>query len=1018
MQILKRLLLLLCILLSAIITYSQNRSIKGKITDAITGKPIPGATITLKGGASSSSTVTNNAGEFTLHINPSGKPVLVITSVGYISREVEPGDDSSIDIELEQDAKTQDEIVVVAYGTQKRSSLTSAISTVNAKKLTDVPTANVSNTIGGRAAGVLFKQQSGEPGYDDATIRIRGVGTIGNANALVIIDGVERPLNSIDPHDIQSFSVLKDAASVAPYGVRGANGIILITTKRGTGSGKFSLTYDGKTGWTRPAVLPKPLNSFEWATLKNEGARNQGVAEPYNEEALQKFKDGSDPDFYANSNAIDLLLKTGRLQQHNLSVTGGNENISFYGSLGYVDQTAMWGKATRFKRYTVRSNIDARLTPTTKIGLDFTGVFRDGTFPGAAGGPGFILFGLYRLNPTNPIFYSDGKPAGYFERNPYLDINGSGYFKENHYTQMITLKLEQKIPFVPGLVLRGNIAVDKYDESDKQWRTPYTFYQINPDRTFISAKGNVPKPSLTESYEFRRRINSQLMVAYNKSFGAHGVDLLGVFEPRIDRQNLIAASRANYELLIDELSNSGNSNPADRSNGGGSSKITQVGYVYKAGYNYGGKYMFEAAGRYDGQSYFSPYLSQGKYAFFPSFSAAWRVSEENFMKGFTAIDNLKIRGSWGKSGNLADQSFQYLRLYQLGSAYLFNNVANASVYEVREPSLQITWEKAIKTDIGFELSMWGGLLSIEADYFKEKRNDMLLASTAILPVEYGIGIGQENTGRMENQGFDFRVASNYTVNKNLALYGAFNFTYAKNKIVNINESESIKNNPNRTQIGKPWGTDFMYEALGLFQNEDEISKTAYAAALGTVKPGDIKYNDLNNDGKLNTDDLKAIGNPLFPKIIYGFEGGLSYKNFQLDMLWQGAAGVSFYLAGWASQPFNQGNGVAFQHQLDVWRPDNTDAALPRIVANPDSYPYNYYRSSFWQRNGDYVRLKSLSLGYTFNKIVKGIHSVKLYAAGQNLLTFAKLDYWDPETPSTTEFYYNEKAISVGVTINF
>lgn len=990
--------------------------VNGAVTDG-KGVGLAGVSVVLKG--TGKGTTTDADGKYEIAFTDKDA-TLVFSFVGFDTKEVPVGSGTVVNVVLMESSKSLEEVVVVAYGSQKKSSLTSAVSTIDAKKITDVPSVNVANAIGGRAPGVLFKQSSGQPGYDEATIRIRGVGTVGNANALTIVDGVERPLSSVDPHDIQSMSVLKDAASVAPYGVRGANGIILITTKRGSGSdGKFSVSYDGKAGWTRPVTLPDQLNSFEWATLKNEGARNEGILEPYDATALQKFRDGSDPDFYANENGIKRLLKTGKLQQHNLSVAGGNDKISFYGSLGYVDQTAMWGDVTRFKRYTIRSNIDAKLTENTKVGLDFTSIFRDANYPGVSGNarssPGTILFGLWRLNPTNPIFYQDGKPAGYFERNPFQDLYESGYIKEDFYSQFATLRVEQKVPFVQGLTLKANVSIDKQDTLSKQWRTPYTFYQINPDRTYISGKGNVPKPSLMESYVFARRITAQAMATYNKAIGRHNIDLLGVFEPRVDKMKALAAGRTNYELLVDELSNSGNSNPSDLSNGGASSKVTQVGYVYRLAYDYSSKYFFEAAGRYDGQSYFSP---SSKYAFFPSFSAAWRVSEEPFLQKVSAIDNMKVRGSWGKVGNLADRSFQYFRLYNLGPTYLFNNAASASLFEVREPSPNITWEKATKIDIGLELNLWRGRLGFEADYFYEKRNDMLIASTAVLPNEYGIAVGQENTGVMQNSGFDFKLSSSHTLRKDLSISGVFNFTYAKNKIININEAETIRNNPNRTQVGKPLNTPFGYEALGLFQSQEEIDQTPYAKALGNVKPGDVKYLDLNSDGKLNNDDIKPIGHANFPQIIYGLEAVVNYRNFQVDMLWQGAAKVNYYLAGWASLPFNQANGVAFKHHQDVWRPDNTDAEFPRVLTNPGNYAYNNYTSSFWIRNGDYLRLKSLSASYTFTKLGKAIKGIKIYVAGQNLWTLTKTKYWDPESPNTTDYYYQERAISIGTTFNF
>jgi TonB-linked SusC/RagA family outer membrane protein len=692
-----------------------------------------------------------------------------------------------------------------------------------------------------------------------------------------------------------------------------------------------------------------------------------------------------------------------------------------FGSLGYIDQSSMWGDAMGMKRYNVRSNIDVKISENTKVGLDFNGSFQDSRYPGTTGNPkdapAFILFGMWRLNPTNPIFYSNGKPAGYFERNPYLDLNESGYVRIQGYSNFLTLKLDQKIPFVPGLSAKMNLSLDKADDLTKRWRTPYTFYLINPeDRTFTSAKGNVPKANLNDENNYTRRINGQFLLTYNRQFGQHNLDLLAVFEPRVDNESQLGATMSNYQLLVDELSTSGNGNPADRALYGSSSRVAQVGYVYRANYDWAGRYFLSAAGRYDGQSYFSPVA---KYAFFPSFSGAWRVSEEGFMKGITAINNLKVRASWGRVGNLADRGFQYLRLFNVGDPYLFgNNVANSSLSEYREPSPNITWEKATKTDIGLEISMFKSKLNFEIDYFYETRNDMLIASSAVLPSEYGIAIGEENTGKMMNRGVDFSVSSNHSFSNDFSINGSFNFTYAKNKILNINESNTVRNDPNRTQVGKPLNQPFGYKSLGLFQSQAEIDATPYAKALGTIKPGDVKYLDDNNDGKLDNDDIVPIGKSNFPELIYGFVGGMNYKNFTLDFLLQGAGGVSYYLGGWAALPFNQANGVAFKHHTDVWRPDNTDAEFPRILSNPGAYANNNYTSSFWQRNGSYLRLKTLSVGYTFLKPIKGVSSIKVYGAGQNLFTFTKTKYWDPETANSTDAYYQERAISFGATLNF
>jgi len=994
--------------------FTQNRTITGTVTDSA-GQPLSAVSVTVKGAKNGTS--TSQDGSFTLSIPPNAS-TLLISYVGYQSQEAAITSVSNVKVILLAAAQALNDVVVVAYGTQKKSSLTSAVSTVNAKEIVKVPVADVSNTIGGRVPGVIFKQSSGEPGYDNADIKIRGVSTIGNSSALVIIDGIERPLSYIDPHDIESFSILKDAASVAPYGLRGANGVILITTKRGSDkNGKVSMSYDGRMAWDHVTRMPKELSGYDWAAMKNAGAANDGVAAPYTDDALQKLKDGSDPDHYANENVTKDLFKTGKLQQHNLTVSGGSKNITFFGSLGYLDQSAIWGNVTNYKRYTLRANVDIRLSDYTKLSFDLNTAFRDAQYPGA-GGAGFIIFGFWRLNPTNPIYYKNGKPAGYFERNPYLDLYQSGYSRENYYNQFVTLKLEQKVPFVPGLTLRANFSFDKSDQNYKQWRTPYTFYQIQPDGSFIEGTGNVPKPILYKSYNFSRQLTSQLMAAYSHSWGNHSIDALAVFEPRVTDSSSLFGRRTNYALQIDEL-NTGSADPSDISNGGTSSKATQEGYAYRVSYNYASRYFLEAAGRYDGHYYFAP---NSRFAFFPSFSAAWRISEESFLKGSKVIDNLKLRGSWGKSGNLAGSAYQYLRQYNYngGASYLFGGTAVPSVTEAVEPNPYITWEKALKTNIGLELGLWKGHLNLEADLFYEKRKDMLNAATTIVPVEYGIGLAQENNSSMENKGIDLQLSSRHSFSRDFTLSAAVNFTYAKNKLINVQEAETIKNNPNRSQTGKAYGTQFGYGALGLFNDEGEISKTPYAASLGYVKPGDIRYDDINADGKLDANDIVPIGKPLYPQIIYGLNITANYRKFQFDMLWQGAGRTNYYLAGWAATPFNQSNGVAFEFQENYWTPEHQNAEFPRILSNPGGYAYNNYASSFWIRSGDYVRLKTLSLSYDLTKFpaATGIKSARIYISGQNLLTLTKTKYIDPETPSSTDYYPQIRTYAVGINVNF
>lgn len=1009
----KALLTSLALLFISFTAISQSKTIHGVVTDSA-NQPLSSVSVTVKG--TKTGTITNQDGAFDIAI-PASATRLVFSYVGYNDQEVDVSSSSNIRITLTSTQQALTDVVVVGYGTQRKTSVTAAVSTVSSKEIVQAPVSDVTNALAGRAPGIISKETSGEPGYGTADIKIRGVATIGNANALVIIDGVERPISFVDPHDIATFSVLKDAASVAPFGVRGANGVILITTKRGGNTdGRLSLSYDGRYTWDNVTNQPQELSGYDWAVMKNAGAANDGVAAPYTDEALQKLKNGSDPDHYANEDVTKDLFKTGHLMQHSLTLSGGSKNINFFGSVGYLDQSAIWGDVTSYKRYNIRANVDAKLSDYTKIGFDFSSGYRDAQYPGA-GGAGYIIFGFWRLNPTNPIYYSNGLPAGYFERNPYLDLYESGYYSEDDYNQLITFRLEQQIPWVKGLALKGNFAFDKTDTRDKQWRIPYTFYQLTPDGDFISGLGNVPKPILYQRDNSVRQLTMQLMATYNHSWGAHNVDALALFEPRRTDADTLWGQRANYALYIDEL-NTGSADPADITNGGTSGEATQVGYAYRVSYSYASKYLLEVAGRYDGHYYFAP---DSKYAFFPSFSAGWRLSEEDFLKNSNTISNLKVRASWGKSGNLAGSPYQYLRQYNYngGATYLFGGTAVPSVSEAVEPNPYITWEKSTKTNIGLELSLWNGLLNLEGDIFYEKRNDMLNAATTVVPLEYGIGLAQENNSSMENRGIDFQLSSRHSFSKDFSMSAAFNFTYAVNKIIEIQEAETIRNNPKRSRTGKAYGTQFGYNALGLFQSAEDIAKTPYAAALDYVKPGDVKYEDINNDGILDANDIVPIGKPLYPQMIYGFNVSLNYKKFQLDMLLQGAAKTNYYLTGWAATPFNQSNGVAFEFQQNYWAPENTNAEFPAIRSNPGGYAYNNYTSSFWIRDGSYLRLKTLQLSYSFGKVsAVGLNGARIYLAAQNLLTFTETKYIDPENPSSTDYYPQTRTIAVGVNLNF
>ncbi|GAA4305441.1 TonB-dependent receptor [Compostibacter hankyongensis] len=999
--------------------------IKGMVTDS-RNTPLAGATIQIKGTALGA--VTDAKGQFSLRV-PLGA-TLVFSSVGYEPQTVTLSGKFSTHVALLPNAKGLSEVVVVGYGTQKKTSVTAAVSSVGGDEIVKAPVANVSNTLGGRVSGVLFRQNSGEPGSDADEIHIRGIGTTGNAGPLVVVDGIPMNYNQLNPNEVASITVLKDAAAVAPYGLAGANGVILVTTKRGK-AGTFAFNYDGYYGFQQPTAIPEYLDAYGYASALNTANKNVGLPAAYTDEQLQKFRDGSDPDHYPNTDWVHRILNfQAPMTRHTLSFTGGTQKVRIYSNLGYLYQEGVV-KVINFKRYNMTVNVDADVTPTTTVSLDINAALTKSHKPGGASGKG-IFTDVTEIPPIFPLQYSNGQPAHQMLPSLYE----SGYNKDKSNIFNGKLQIEQRIPFVPGLSLKGVYAYNKSYHLDKAWQLPLTFYSLDASDQLVPQHAGPPTPTLSEAFGEGQQITMQGYVTYHRTFGKHDISLLGVYENRPAIFDTLTAARINYAVNMDELS-LGSSDKNDFDNGGSSAKGAQIGWVYRLSYAYAGKYLAELTGRYDGHYYFAP----GKrYAFFPAASLGWLLSEEPFLRdNFSWIDNLKLRGSYGKSGNLAGGPFQYLTAYGLGSSYVFGGTAPYQVqgiFENAQPNPNITWETAKKADIGLDALLWNGKLGFSLDYFREKRSDMLLKPTATVPAEYGIGISQVNAGVMENAGIDFSVTTEQRLTHDLRLNAAFNFTYARNKLIQTFETPATYNNPNRRQTGRPLDTRFGLESLGLYQQSDfdadgNLKEGEAVPTYGPVAPGDIKYADLAGpagpdgkptgpDGKIDINDYTVIGKPLFPEIIFGLNADLSWKGLSLSMLWQGAAGADIYLGNELAYPFFNRAKIA-KYQMDYWTPDHTDAAFPRLV--PSVTTNNSQESSFWVRNGTYLRLKTLELGYALPPAVLEtikLKSVRVYLSGQNLLTIRQFKYMDPELGDDNRgrYYYQQKVYAFGLNIGF
>ncbi len=994
-------------------TAQQGRTITGRVTDE-NGEPVIGATVVEKENPSHG-TITDVEGNFIL-LNTPENGTLVFTYVGMITQEITLSGRTTINIIMLSDRELLDELVVVGYGVQKKSQITASISTLASREITQNPVANINNSISGRIPGVLSHQSSGEPGADAAEIRVRGIATTGaNSGALIIVDGVPRAFSQLNPNEIESISVLKDAAAIAPYGLAGANGVILVTTKRGK-EGTINLNYNGWYGVQQPTRYPKYLDAYGYATTLNIARKNAGLAPQYTDDQLQKYKDRSDLDHYPDHDWIKEVINfKAPITSHNISLTGGSEKVRFFGSLGYLYQEGSVD-VINFSRYNISANIDVNATKSTLVSIDFKGRLEKTNNPGSINGAG--IYSEVTKHPpllATPLQFQNGLPG----HTLLPAIYNSGYNKDDNNVFYSQLTIEQKINAIKGLTLKGVFAYDKNYSLSKHWQTPYIYYRLNSEDEFEETPGGVTLPRLSQ--EFNQRINSTLQgyITYNNKFGSHGINLLAVAEQRQGDGMLFNAERINYQVNLDEL-DMGSAAKSDLNNGGSSNKSKQLGIVFRASYDYSQKYLAEFSGRYDGHYYFAP----GKrYAFFPAVSLGWRLSEESFIKNnFRWIDDLKIRGSYGKSGNLAGGPFQYLSSYGIGASYIFGGSQVQGAYERTEPNTNITWETAKKIDVGFEILILKGLLGLEFDVFREVRSDMLVTPNVIVPFEYGIGLSQVNEGVMNNKGFDISLSSTKNFSNGFNINGRVTVSYAKNKLVETFENASTYNNPNRRRTGRPLGTQFGLKALGLFQSQEEIDN--WATQFGTLQPGDIKYADMNDDGKIDTEDEVVIGKPAFPQLIYGLTINSSWKGVDLSMHWQGAGMNDFQLTSEMISPFFNGAKI-FDKQLDYWTPENRNAEYPILM--PTAPPNNTQVSSWWMRDGGYLRLKNLELGFTvpsrtfMNRI--GIKSLRVFVSGQNLFTFSTVSYLDPEigvnsSSKRARHYFQQKIYSGGLNINF
>lgn len=988
--------------------------VKGKVTDA-TGQPLPAATVQIKG--TQRGTLTDGEGNFQLDADAGA--ILLFSLMGFETAELPATENMNVVLKVKQ--SDLEAVVVVGYGTQKKVNLTGSVATVGSKQLADRPVTSVANALQGTMAGVaVTAASSGQPGKDGGTIRVRGIGTMNNANAMVVVDGVISSMNNVNPDDIESISVLKDAASASIYGSRAANGVILITTKKGK-KGVPQVVFNAYMGKQSATALPDFLPSWDAAILYNQARVNEGGAPRYTAEEIQKFRDGSDPYKYPNTDWLDLAYQGSGLQQnYYLGVSGGSDKSQYAFSLGMFDQDGLMEK-TNSKRYTTRFNIqqqiNQRLTLSGNLAYTLSRMKEpQSSYPDV---PAFtqIVRQFNRISPMVPYkqanghygYIGDGSPAAWLESPSQRNEDYSDLFGN------VAADLE----IVKGLHFRPSLAITQRFGQTKAFISDIQYYNSDGSKSMYQGPINV-----TDGQTTNMVVTHQDLLEYGTSFGKHNLKALAGYYQEYTKYTWNEGFRKN--LL---------NNVLDQVNLGSSDGQTAKGYAYEGAlqsffgrinYDYDGKYLFEANIRRDGSSRFRP---DNRWGTFPSFSAGWNVDRENFFVPLKdVVSSLKLRASWGELGNqtMSDDAdypsspyYRYLPMYYTNQDYTFGGlspIVSPGLSMVNGYNADILWETTAETNFGLDASFLGGKVTFTADWFNKKTRDILIE----VPVGavYGLKPPTQNAGIVSNKGWEFTAGFNDS--KGDFTYSvAANASFIKNKI-----EKFISPGPSGYTIrqeGLPINALWGYIAEGLFQTKEEVA--AHAKQNANTAPGDIKYKDLNGDGVIDTKDKTYIGN-YYPKMTYGLTLNGSWKNIDLTLFVQGAAGVKTYIDGGKIGNISTSTGKPTSAMLDSWTPQNPGASLPRALFGWKQNDQASMPSSFWVDDASYLRLKNLQVGYTFPQSWLdrvGIKRARLFYSGQNLLTFTGLYKWiDPEAPSTSSIYYypQVKINTVGLNVTF
>lgn len=1001
-------------------------TITGTVKDA-KGDPIPGVTVKVKD--KSIAVITNEDGKYSLKV-PDRNATIVFTFMGFVAQERTIGSSNVVNVVLQESSESLGEVVVVGYGTQKKVSVTGAVSSVTTKDLLQSPVANISNSLAGRMSGLLARQSTGEPGSDASTLRIRGVGTFtGSQEPLIMVDGIEvSNYNNIDPNEIESITILKDASSTAIYGVRGANGVLLITTRRGS-VGKPQLNFTTNFASNSFIDIRKPMTSSQWVRAFNEARRydsyitNSAYTPKFSDEEIAKYDAGNDPAFYPNTNWYDLLLKKSSLQtQNNMTISGGTEKVKYFVSGGMFTQESLfstggfeadWDPQVKFKRYNFRSNFNFDVTAKLKVALDLSlqNEHRRGS-----------SFNTHRmfssLGDANPAYYAgiiDGKiisKQGYSGNNPaeLLMGNGNGYEKEFRNYLNGTVRADYDLDVITkGLSVYGKISYQNYNTTNEIFRRgTVTYLPVRDEngQVLFVPRGVESRVDYSSTVAKSRRTWAEAGINYSRTFGSHAVSGLVLYnQTKYFDPNLAFLVPSGYQ-----------------------------GIVGRVTYGYKDRYLAEFNAGYNGTENFA---EGRRFGFFPAYSLGWIPSMEPFFPKNDVITFLKIRGSYGEVGNDKLNNIRFLyrptsfTFSSSPAGYYFGEVgSNYSLYTTAVEGMLgnelLTWERAVKKNIGIEMSFWKDKFSITADLFSEMR-DNILANKQNIPVLSGAKLPPYNFGRMQNRGIDGDITFRDHIG-NVQYWVKGNVTFARNKILEMDEIPQTAPYQNRT--GHRLGQYFGLISEGLYNTWEEVNDANRPASQwnsNRIQPGDIRYRDVNGDGIISEQDYVPIGYSNFPEQLFGLSFGANYKGFDCSFLFQGATKVS------VDMPQRAKFGLTLETSahaglLASWSQERYEKGLPinypHLSIGADAQQHNYKESDYWIRDASYVRLKNIEIGYTLTAGLLrriGINGARLYMSANNVLTWDSLaEGMDPESPVgiTEGDALNAEPYPIMRTINF